>query len=77
MTQLDMLESLRPPCGECRHLGAAIDSGIRHCGALFVWRWATDRPECQDHLADVGGAPSGQPLGGDDQLRVPPGVPIL
>lgn len=44
--QLDLFAAAQPACGKCRHLGPAIDSGIRHCGRWAVWRWAAERVEC-------------------------------
>jgi len=43
---LDLFARLRPNCGACAHLGAAIDSGVRYCGCLMMWRWAAEQPDC-------------------------------
>jgi len=35
-----------PPCGSCANLGSAIESGVRYCGAMMMWRGADERPAC-------------------------------
>jgi hypothetical protein len=48
--QLDLfapIVSRGPPCGDCHHLGTAIDSGLRYCDGEKSWRWPTDEvPAC-------------------------------
>lgn len=41
-----MFALILSPCGECKHLGAAIDSGIRYCERWATWQWADSRVDC-------------------------------
>jgi hypothetical protein len=34
--QLDLFAT----CGACANLGAAIESGVRYCHGMLMWRWA-------------------------------------
>lgn len=43
--QPDLFAVLTPPCGNCKQLGAAIDSGVRYCWGQMTWRRAEDRVE--------------------------------
>lgn len=42
----DLFTRLNPPCGDCSHLGAAIESGVRYCHGHLVWRRADERLSC-------------------------------
>lgn len=51
--QPDLFATVHPPCGDCRHLGAAINTGVRYCHGLMMWRWATERFDCATFSAGV------------------------
>jgi len=60
MTQLTLdLTPTDPQCGSCAHLKDAINTGVRYCDKLKMWRWADERPHCRHHTkhtAEVCGA---------------------
>jgi len=46
LRNLDLFAVLNPPCGDCANLGAAIESGVRYCDGLKLWRWSDERVAC-------------------------------
>ena len=54
MTQLDLFAPPRRVCGTCRHLGAAIESGVRYCTATLTWQWSDTATDCPTHPLNCG-----------------------
>ncbi len=59
--QLDLLEGLNGPCGDCRHLDPVpIQTGLRYCVETCMWRWPTERPDCRYRAPAMPPAPDPQ-----------------